>query len=109
MSEATAFAALAVQHKLLKPADPRSLSEIEAHYRGLAQPVAALQAAATDELLREVARLADMINAARDLAETWGHLPHEDMIEQIDAHLESTFPDASEDDRAVAIEEALQS
>lgn len=113
---------LAEMHKASKPADPRSLDELESYYRNLqhsspfsravqevcaedaastAQEFAALTTRATLARANAAADdMAEMVRYGQDLAETWAHLGHDEMVEQIEAHLESSYPEAN--DEAIA-------
>jgi len=106
-------------HKLNDPSDPRSLDELESYYRNLAhasplarafseiaaeerateaQEFAELCAKATMKRVEAGAdEMAEMLREGNRLAEIWEHLGHDGMIEQIEAHLESDYENASDE------------
>lgn len=117
---------LAEIHKAQTPTDPRTLDELESYYRNLqhsspfaraVQQVVAEDTARTAQEFAELTTTAaiaranaaanemdEMVRYGRDLAETWGHLSHDEMVEQIEAHLESSYPEASDEAIAAVIQ-----
>jgi hypothetical protein len=109
-------------HKATMPNEMRTVEQLESHYRNLshgspfARACAELIAEDTAKNAQEFAELTtratlarataaaddmgEMIRYGQDLAETWAHLGHAEMVEQIEAHLESSYPEAS--DEAIA-------
>lgn len=107
---------LAEMHKFsINPADPRTLDELESYYRNIshgsqfARACSELIAEDTAQNAQEFAELttraalnrasaqadetAEAVRYAEEQAEIWAHLDFSDKLEQIDAHLESSFPE----------------
>jgi len=114
-------------HKFsINPADPRSLDELESYYRNLSQGSPFARACAefiaedTAQNAQEFAELttlaalnrasaqadetADAVRYAEEQAEIWAHLAYADKWEQIDAHLESNFPELDDDAREAIVD-----
>ncbi len=117
---------LAEIHKFsINPADPRTLNELESYYRNLshgspfARACSELIAEDTAQNAQEFAELttkaamvradngademAEMLQYARDCADIWAHLCADEMREQVDAHLESNYPEASDEAREAVV------
>ena len=118
---------LAEMHKFsINPDDPRTLDELESYYRNLAHasPLArafseiaaedrATEAQEFSELTTRAAMnrasakaddTAEAVRYAEDQAEIWAHLAYADKWEQIDAHLESNFPELYDDAREAIVD-----
>lgn len=118
---------LAELHKFsINPADPRTLDELESYYRNLAHasPLGRTfsEIAANDRAseAQEFAELttravisrattqaddtAEAVRYAEEQAEIWAHLAYADKWEQVDAHLESNFPDLDADAREAIVD-----
>ena len=102
-------------HKATMPNETRSLDELESYYRNLshgspfARACAELIAEDTAQNAQEFAELTtravlniasvqadetvEAVRYAEELAEIWAHLAYADKWEQIDAHLESNYPE----------------
>lgn len=118
---------LAEMHKFsVNPADPRTLDELESYYRNLshgspfARACSELIAEDTAKNAQEFAELAtraamnrasaqaddtaEAVRYAEEQAEIWAHLAYADKWEQIDAHLESNFPELDYDAREAIVD-----
>lgn len=123
--------ALAEMHKFsINPADPRSLDELERYYRNLshgspfARACSELIAEDTAQNAQEFAELAtkaaitratedaafeaEAMRYAEEQARIWGRLPADEKWEQIDIHMESSFPEMDDDLREAMVDRACR-
>lgn len=118
---------LAEMHKFsINPADPRTLDELESYYRNLAHAsplgrafseIAANDRATEAQEFAELATKAALNRATEDAefeaeamryaeeqARIWNHLPADEKWEQIDIHMESSFPELDDDLREAMVD-----
>lgn len=118
---------LAEIHKFsINPANQRTLDELESYYHNLAHgsPLArAFSEIAAEDRANEAQEFAELttraamnrasakaddtaeaVRYAEEQAEIWTHLAYADKREQIDAHLESNFPELGDDAREAIVD-----